>query len=159
MKKAEMEEHQRCYHEQLARARVAQKLGDFAAAVELARSSWEHIDGMMRYERKYESREFGGVEGIDLVLQYAPLIFDKKSLDALGVLLKERRAIERNIEDQLSEDILAGNIVDGTAVSVSGIKDGLKFDITDPVPQPKKSGATDKKEKSEEASSSDGTPG
>ncbi len=95
MKKAEMEEHRNAYHDLVSRARAAESAGSHRRAVELAMSCWDHIDGMMQYERKYEDAEFKSIAAIDIVLKHAPLLLDLSSLSRLESLLKECRRIEK----------------------------------------------------------------
>ena len=49
MNKAETEQHHAQYHAVLSETREALQGGDYKKAVDLAVSSWEHIDGMMQY--------------------------------------------------------------------------------------------------------------
>ena len=105
MTKAEMEEHRNIYQAFLAHARTASQAGLYREAVNLAVFAWEHIDGMMQYERKYEKREFASIEAIDIVLKYAPLLFDLPRLDALESLLQERRRIDRDTSEDLGEKL------------------------------------------------------
>jgi len=93
MTKAEMEAHRAQYYELIAKARAARQDGRYREAVELAMSSWEYVDGMMQYERKYDDKKFSSIEGIDLVLEYAPILFDAESLDKLEFLLKKQRRL------------------------------------------------------------------
>ncbi|HVP11023.1 MAG TPA: hypothetical protein VMV94_07530, partial [Phycisphaerae bacterium] len=105
MTKAEMEAHRAQYYELIAKARAARQDGRYREAVELAMSSWEYVDGMMQYERKYEDKEFNSVEGIDVVLKYAPLLFDLDSLNRLEDLLKDRRRIERDTSADMGDKL------------------------------------------------------
>jgi hypothetical protein len=105
MKKVEMEAHRDAYRDLMSRARSAVGDGSYRTAVELALSAWDHIDGMMQYERKYESVDFRSIEAIDIVLKYAPLLLDFKTLDTLDSLLKERRRIEKNTSDSLGDNL------------------------------------------------------
>ncbi len=70
-------------------------------AVQLSVSAWDHIDGIMQYECKYAGSEAVEIEAIDLVLRFAPLLFDFESLDKLDVLLKSQRRIEKNCSADL----------------------------------------------------------
>jgi hypothetical protein len=103
LKKAEMESHREQYHQHVAQARAAVEEGRFSDALKLAASSWGYVDGMMQYERKYEGKEFESVEGIDIVLEYAPLLLDFELLERLGELLKAQRRIDKIASDDLSE--------------------------------------------------------
>src|SRR5215203_3861592 len=95
-KKAELEEHRAEYGARIHAAREAERSGMFRAAMEAAVSAWDYIDGMMQYERRYEQREFDSVAAIDLVLKYAPLLFQFESLEKLAALLAQYKRIEKN---------------------------------------------------------------
>jgi hypothetical protein len=103
--KAEMQEHHAKYQELMAEARSKEKAGSYRDAIKLALASWDHIDGMMQYRRRYEDVEFRTVEAIDMVLKYAPLLLDFASLDALEWLLKDRRRIEKHTSDSLADSL------------------------------------------------------
>ena len=105
MKKAEMEAHRQEYHALMAKARSAEWEGLYRTAVESALSSWDHIDGMMQYERRYEEKEFTNIEGIDMILKYAPLLLDFASLDRLETILKETRRIEKNTSESMADKV------------------------------------------------------
>ncbi len=105
MKKADMEEHREQYHELMAGANDAQREGLYRKAVDLALASWDHVDGMMQYERKYQDREFDNVKGIEVILKYAPLLLDFGSLERLEALLKSCRRIERNTSHSLADKL------------------------------------------------------
>ncbi len=103
--KAEMEEDRARYHELVAHARSMIRDGRFNEAIKIAAAAWKHIDGMMQFERKYENKEFSNIEAIDIVLEYAPLLFEFVVLDELEALLKAQRKIDRDASDDL-----AGNL-------------------------------------------------
>lgn len=105
MKKTEMEAHHQKYQDLMSEALSAGKNGSYRKAVELALSSWDHIDGMMQYQRKYEAAEFTSIGAIDLILKYAPLLFDFRSLDRLELLLKDRRRIEKHTFESLGDKL------------------------------------------------------
>ncbi|MEX0937413.1 MAG: hypothetical protein WDZ59_06095 [Pirellulales bacterium] len=105
MKRAEMEFHASEYRMLAAKASKAHADREYLETLTYAKASWKHIDGMMRYERKYENREFASVETIDLAVALCPVVFDVSALDELEVLLKGQRQIERNTAHQLSEKI------------------------------------------------------
>lgn len=111
MKKAEMESHAEDYQRLIALVRKLLHEKQYVRATRAALQAWEHIDGMMRYARKYEDREFATIEAIEVVLRYAPLVFDVESLDRLEALLKEKRAIEKNTEDELSTKLDAARLL------------------------------------------------
>ena len=103
MKKAEMEHHCREYRAWMSKAQSAHQEGLYREAVEAALSSWDYIDGMMQYERRYEDREFDGIKAIDMVLKYAPLLLDFRNFDKLEALLKNQRRIEKNTSESLGD--------------------------------------------------------
>jgi hypothetical protein len=102
--KAELEA---CFHRYLAlKADMvqAQKAGLYQPAINIAVSSFDYVDGMMQFDRKYRGQtEYESVETIDFVLKYAPLLFDHESLDKIEVLLKAQRRIEKNTSANLAE--------------------------------------------------------
>ena len=105
MKKAEMEAHHQEYNALMTQAGSAERKGLYRTAVELALKSWPFIDGMMQFESRYADGDFSRVRGIEIVLKYAPFLFDYPSLDALESLLKETRRIEKNTEGSMSEKL------------------------------------------------------
>ena len=57
----------------------------YVKAVELALVSWEYIDGMIRYERRYEDNgELHSISAIEMVLKVSPFLFDRASLERVG---------------------------------------------------------------------------
>ena len=76
MTKAEMEQHSAAYHALMDQVSAAVRGGSYREAVDLAVSSFSHVDGMMQFDKKYGGKETTSVASIDLVLQYAPLMFD-----------------------------------------------------------------------------------
>jgi hypothetical protein len=105
MTKAELENHRTQYEALVSRARVEQNECRYRDAVETAAASWDHIDGMMRYEKKYNNREFTSIDGIDIVLRYAPVFFDSRILEKLESLLRAHRRIEKNTSVNLAEKL------------------------------------------------------
>jgi hypothetical protein len=86
--------------------RDAHQSRNVTKAIELAVRAWQHIDGMMQYERRYgDKQEFESIESIDYVLSYAPLVFDRESLDQLSALLKAFRRIEKNTSANITEGL------------------------------------------------------
>jgi len=105
MTKAEMERDYRNYETKMKTARAAHRDGMYRDAVKLALSAWDHIDGMMQYARRYEKTEFDSIEAIDLVLKYAPMLFDYATLDTLESMLKSQRRIERDTAADMGEKL------------------------------------------------------
>jgi hypothetical protein len=101
MKKAEMEGHSTAYGAKLEAARHAEDRGLYRPAVEAAMSSWEHIDGMLQYAARYENREFSSIAAIDLVLEYAPLLLDARTLNAVEAFLDTCKRIHRKTSEDL----------------------------------------------------------
>lgn len=101
LRKADMEAHHAEYHRLMNEALVAVRRGMYQEAVRLAVCSWDYVDGMMQYARKYEQLDFDSVTSIDLVLKYAPVLFDFEKLNLLDNLLRNQRRIERDTADDL----------------------------------------------------------
>lgn len=111
MKKADMEGHRAEYQSLMVKAWSAEREGLYRTAVELALSSLNHIDGMMQYERRYESKEFDSIQGIDMILKYAPLLLDFNSLDTLETLLKNYRRIDKNTSESLADKLAKARVL------------------------------------------------
>lgn len=101
-----MAEHQELYHARMSEARAAEREGLYRKAVESALAAWEYIDGMMQYERRYDDADFASIPAIEMILKYAPLLFDFHSLEKLGGLLKECRRIEKNTSESLGDRLV-----------------------------------------------------
>lgn len=67
--KLELESIQNDYKARLEKARSAERNGDYQQVVKLAVSSFDFIDGMMQFQRKYEKRESASVETLELVFR------------------------------------------------------------------------------------------
>ena len=110
MKKTEMEDHKASYHALMDKARSAERNGHYREAIKAAVAAWEYVDGMMQYEQKYglyadQDKGFNSVSAIEMVLKYAPLLFDFQNLDALENLLKNFRRIEKDTAQNLPEKL------------------------------------------------------
>src|SRR5262249_12965728 len=103
MTKAEMDSHRTEYYALISNARSAEEQNRYSEAIELAKFSWEHSDGMMQYERKYDQSEFISLDAFEIVLNLAPLLFDFESLNKMEEFLKSQRRIERRISDDLPD--------------------------------------------------------
>lgn len=103
MAKADLKAAQETYDALLHAAKLAEHAGRYAEVLAHCSAAWEHVDAMMRYERRYEGTEFKSVQCIDLALKYAPLLFHHQSLDAIEQLLKAQRSVERNTTDDLGQ--------------------------------------------------------
>ena len=96
MTKAEMQQHHAQYESLIAQAQAARREGLCQKAIQLALAAGEHIDGMMQYERKRDDTRFTGIEALDIVLRYGPLLLDFRSLDKVEQFLVGCRRIEKN---------------------------------------------------------------
>ena len=105
LKKAELAEHQTRYHSKMKASRTAEKRGLYSNAVKLALDSWDYIDGMMRYEGRWEEKEFTSIPSIDIVLKYSPMLMDFDSLNRLEELLKSHRRIEKQTSHSLGDKL------------------------------------------------------
>jgi hypothetical protein len=93
--KAELEEDCRKYHLHLAESRAAREAGDHFHALECAAKCLDYVDGMMRYERKYDDRDFRSVPAIDFILTLAPLFLCRQLVSRVEELLYSQRLIEK----------------------------------------------------------------
>lgn len=102
MNRAEMEEHWRQYMSLITDARRAEKHRLFTQVVALCRESWDHLDGMLRCERSRNETTTNRLDGVLLVLKYAPPLLDFESLDVLEQLLRAKRRIANASEANLN---------------------------------------------------------
>ena len=105
--KAELANEADQYQHFLALAKSAIEQNEIAQAVVLAVSSLPFVDGMMQFERKYNEREFKTVGTIEIILEYAPILFDMQSLTRLGDLLAQRKRIDKYVEADLGLKLAA----------------------------------------------------
>jgi len=105
LKKAEMEDHAWQYASLLEKAKSAILQGLTRQAVDLAFKSLPYIDGMMQYGKRYCSTSFETVEAIEIILEFAPLLLDFKSLELLRSLLNDKRRIERDTSVDIGEKL------------------------------------------------------
>ena len=103
MAKADLEFAQSAYDQAMHHAHAAVRSGYYVRAIAFAIEAWNYVDRMMQYEKKYEDATFKSVPCVDIVLKYAPLVFDIEALDKLSELLKERKTVERLTSDDLGE--------------------------------------------------------
>ncbi|MGE3316577.1 MAG: hypothetical protein AB7O26_15785 [Planctomycetaceae bacterium] len=113
-----MENHRANYHERIVMSRDAEREARYGEAVHLAKSAWKYIDGMMRYERKYLQQEFDSIDAIDIVLQYAPVVFDHESLFELDAFLKKNERIAKQVALDLDAELRAAHRLMGQAVKL-----------------------------------------
>jgi len=107
MKKSEMEDHARQYDVLIGEALAAEEAQQPRLALEKAVACLPHVDGMMRFERKYADAEFESVRAIDLVLKYAPLLFERAALNEVHHLLNDTRLVERHTSHCLADKLHA----------------------------------------------------
>jgi hypothetical protein len=100
-----MERDYRNYETKMKTARAAHRDGMYRDAVKFALSAWEYIDGMMQYVRRYENQDFVTVEAIDMVLKYAPLLFDYVAIDSLQAMLTVQRRINRDSTGDMGDNL------------------------------------------------------
>lgn len=103
MAKADLVAAQAAYDDDMSAARKAETERQFSRALRYAVSAWDHVDGMMQYERRYEEKDFKSVPCVDMVLRLAPLLFDIESLEHMTLMLKARKGVERHTSDDLGE--------------------------------------------------------
>ena len=102
LKKAELLELREKYDIAMSLAREAESHGMYAIAIDRAIEAWPFIDGMMQYCRRFEETEFKSVAAIDMVLRYAPLLFNSAALEKLGAMLKAEKRIDKNASADLA---------------------------------------------------------
>ncbi len=105
MTKAEIEQHSAAYHALMDEVSTSIRAGLFREAVDLAVSSFSHVDGMMQFEQKYGGKTTTSVASIDFVLQHAPLMFDIESIETLENLLHSQKRIAKNVSVDLSDQL------------------------------------------------------
>jgi len=111
LKKADLERHRDEYYRLIAAANEQMDRGHVFDAIKCAVASWQYLDGMMRYENRFQGREFDNVECVEIVLGSAPYFLDFESLDALEDLLKTQRRIEKNTAHNLADKLAAARKV------------------------------------------------
>lgn len=101
--KKDLERDNEKYSVTVDAAREALDAGRVRDGVRLALSAWDYIDGMMQYGRRYENTEFDSIEAIEIVLRYAPLLFDHVTLASLRHKLAAEKRIERDTAADMGE--------------------------------------------------------
>jgi hypothetical protein len=106
MIKAEMKDHSIAYNGKVAQARAALNAGQFQDTCNTALEALRHIDGMVRYRRKYaEANQPIRLDAIDLILEYAPVFFRPDCLDELDRLNKNSGRLVRELLPDLTKNI------------------------------------------------------
>lgn len=96
----EKEQHWLEYTSAIAEAQQAERQHHYARVVELAAKSWPHIEGMLQHTRCEASSAGVELDGILLVLFYAPLVFDVEALNRLEEWLNaDRRVVKVSSTD------------------------------------------------------------
>jgi len=103
--KAELQADWTTHHAYLAKAHELMAAKRFDEAIDLAIASFDYLDGMMSYAKKYEDTVFETVPAIDFVLANAPLRFRYDSLNRLEEVLRAQRGIQRKASQDLSRAI------------------------------------------------------
>jgi hypothetical protein len=101
--KAELESDAVNYRKAVSAMRTAHEDFDILRAIGVALSACQYIDGMMQFEKRFEAKEERkSVETIDYVFKYAPLVFDKTSLERIEELLTAQKRIDKIATDDLA---------------------------------------------------------
>jgi hypothetical protein len=111
MTKDELEFHHHQYFALLDEANAFVRQGDYINALQSAASSFDHIDGMMQYKRRYDSKDPIHIETIGIVLKLSPLLFESQIVTRLETLLRTEKRIGKN-----SAGNLAGQLLDASAL-------------------------------------------
>jgi hypothetical protein len=103
MAKADLQAAQMLYDEIMATARVDEAEGQYEKAISTAMRAWAYVEEMMKYERRWEQREFKSVSCIDTVIRLAPSLLHTRALAELRSLLSTRKSIDKHATDDLAE--------------------------------------------------------
>lgn len=97
-----MQEHSRLYGHYLSQAKKEIAAGNCYLAIQSCVASFEYINLMMQHEQKQNDRQFETIETIEIVLNYAPALFDTESLASLAKILKTQKRIDKHATDDLA---------------------------------------------------------
>src|SRR5262245_45206661 len=100
-KKADLEASFRECSARCAEATRAEANGDFAVVLERAASTLPRLREYIAYLRRYQQVEAPRLPSVDLILHYAPPMFARRSLDAVGAWLAEATRAERRLYPDL----------------------------------------------------------
>jgi hypothetical protein len=104
MKNDEMVSHANAYESAMADSRNAQSQHRYRNCVEAAVKSWEHFDGAYQYFRK-QGHIDSMADSFAPVLRYAPLLFDRNSLNELQLLADRRKRADKEGTARLSQNV------------------------------------------------------
>lgn len=96
MKKAEMEAQHKEYSRFVLEARSAVERLEFRESIRLAECSWEFIDGMLQFEKRFLSSEKVNIHGLTIVFHYSPLLLDFEILERLESFLESTPRVKKN---------------------------------------------------------------
>lgn len=105
MTKSELEQTWREYSTLITQALEAEKRLEILSVIKFAESSWPHIDGMLRHVSKQTGQPVHALEGIALVLRYAPAVFNDEVLTRLEQFLIGKRRITKSAASDLKDDL------------------------------------------------------
>jgi hypothetical protein len=105
MTKEELEFHRGQYFAFVDEANSFNRQGNYAKALESAVFALEHIDGMMQFCRKYESKGPISIEALAVIFKLAPLLFEYGILTKVEVLLSSERRISKNSTEDLQQGL------------------------------------------------------
>ncbi len=103
--KAELEIEYKSFHSLAEQTKASISAHEYSAAIALGLKSFEFIDGMIQYERKYEDKENPSHPTIKAVLTFAPVVFGWKAIDEVEALLNSTRRIEKNSNEDWRQRI------------------------------------------------------
>jgi hypothetical protein len=103
--KEELEFHRRQYFAFVDEANSFNRQGNYAKALESAVSALEHIDGMMQFIRKYESKGPVSIEALAVIFKLAPLLFEYGFLNKVEILLISERRISKISAEDLQQGL------------------------------------------------------
>lgn len=94
-KKADLETSFRAAQAQCAEAAHAEAAGDYPRALERAESALPRLREYIAFLRRYQKVEAPHLPAVDLLLRYAPPLFARRALDAVGDWLVQGTRTER----------------------------------------------------------------
>lgn len=106
MTTSQNEQHWLEYAAAIDAAQQAERQRQYARVVELAAESWDYIEGMLQHTRSEAMTAGVELDGILLVLLYAPLVFDVETLDRLEEWLEANRRVVKHSTTDLFEGVV-----------------------------------------------------
>ncbi|MGC4002557.1 MAG: hypothetical protein QM811_05195 [Pirellulales bacterium] len=102
--KSDLEASYNAYHSGFTFCKLHLQENRYAQAVELASTTFPHLEGMIHFEKKYNKIDIDDIGVINLIIRFAPVVLDIESLSALEIVLLNNKRIKKIANrDYLSE--------------------------------------------------------